>query len=280
MNSRRFFLGWVLALCGWLLSVNVAAQTADSAPARSDVLLEQQFAAADLPHPPGPRLIFAGFAMHSQSTAFRNDVLAVERLVLAIDPHAVVFKLNNPAQGQPADWPQATARNIALVMKKVSALARAEDKVVVLMSTHGNVDILSINIDNQYREPIRPVWLNQALTDLRGKPALVLLSACYSGSFVAPLSAPDRVILTAAAKDRASFGCDVQSSNTYFIDALVNQPAPLERSIVQIMERARTEVDERERRNRLSPPSRPQMFIGQAVEEWASRPLANLLAAP
>ena len=113
LKGKRFLLGLWLVLFGtWLAGAAAHAQPADMAMLRSAVLLRQQLLAADGPRPAGPRVILAGFAMHSQSTAFRNDVVAVERLVLAMDPHAVVFKLANPAPGQDDGWPYATERNM------------------------------------------------------------------------------------------------------------------------------------------------------------------------
>ena len=275
MKYRRAILGMVLGLAGLLLAACATTPYDGAGKVASDALLQRQLEQAEQLRSAKPRgrLIFAGFAMHSQSRAFRNDVLALEKAVMAIDPDAIVFKLNNPVLGQEADWPYATVENMALVLKKAGALARPDDKVVVLMSTHGNVDILSVNFDNKFYPYVNPRWMNEALADLRGKPTLLLLSACFSGSFVEPLRGPSRVILTAAARDRNSFGCQFESTNTYFVDALVNQPALLDQSLVQLMESAKVDIDGRERRMKLSPPSMPQMFVGNAARSWANQPL-------
>src|SRR5690242_16475862 len=39
------------------------------------------------------------------------------------------------------------------------------------------------------------------------RPSVIVMSSCYSGQFVAPLSAPNRIVMTAARPDRTSFGC-------------------------------------------------------------------------
>ena len=282
MTSRRYTLGLVWVLAVLLLGACASAPRDGSTKSASEVLLHQQFEQADqmrLKKPQG-RLIFAGFAMHSQSKAFRSDVVSLEKTALVIDPDAIVFKLNNPVPGQEADWPYASAENIALVLRKASAMARPDDKVVLLFSTHGAVDILSVNLNNKFLPHITSHWLNAALSDLRGAPTLLLLSACFSGSFVEPLRGPNRVILTAAAKDRNSFGCQFQSTNTYFVDALVNQPALLDYSVVQLMERAQLAIDARERSMKLSPPSMPQISIGNAARAWANQPLRGWSGKP
>jgi Peptidase C13 family len=247
----------------------------------SDALLTQQFEAANKrrAEKPAGRLILAAFAMHSQSKAFRNDVLTAERSVLALDPNAIVFKLNNPALGQDADWPYATTENIAQVLKKTSAMARPEDKVVVLMSTHGRPDVLSVNFGAQYYPHVNAKVLNQWLTELRGKPTLLILSACFSGSFLQTLGGPSRVILTAAAEDRSSFGCQFQSTNTYFIDALFNQPSLPNSTLEQLMAQAQVAIDKKERAQKLSPPSLPQIAIGSAAKTWAGQLLKDWVSA-
>lgn len=246
---------------------------------QSDLLLQQQLGTAEktLAGQSGGRIIFAGFAMHSQSKAFRNDVSTAEKAVLAIDPDAVIFKLSNPATGQEQSWPYATAENLATVFKKMGAIARPQDKVVVLISTHGNVNALAINFANQNYPYVNARVFNEWLAPLRGKPVLLLLSACHSGSFIEPLAGPTRVIMAAAASDRSSFGCQFQSKNTFFVDALLNQSNLPDRSLAELMMEAKSDIDRRERAQKLSPPSLPQMFIGSAAKDWANQPLKQWL---
>ncbi len=49
---------------------------------------------------------------------------------------------------------------------------------------------------------------------------IVVVQACYSGSFVDNLAAPDRMVITAAAADRTSFGCASENSG-------LNSAAPI-----------------------------------------------------
>lgn len=274
---KRFLFASILMLSTLLLAGCASSPYKGDGKVSSDTLLKQQFELADKrrSEKPDGRLILAAFAMHSQSKAFRNDVITAEKSVLSLDPNAIVFKLNNPTFGQAADWPYATTENIAQVLKKVGAIARPEDKVVILMSTHGRPDVLSVNFGSQYYPHVNARVLNQWLTDLRGKPTLLILSACYSGSFLQALSGHSRVILTAAAADRSSFGCQFQSTNTYFVDALFNQPALPDSSLEQLMARTQVEIDKKERAQKLSPPSLPQIAVGSAVKTWASQPLKN-----
>jgi hypothetical protein len=279
MRRLRYGSHWLTVLVALLLAGCVSAPYENSGSSSSDALLQKQFAAADLRRSSAPqgRFIFAGFAMHSQSRASRSDVLAAERTVLAIDPNATIFKLNNPVQGQEADWPYATSENVSQVLRKVAEIARPTDRVIILFSSHGNRNRLLLNFDNRNYPPISAAALAQSLTGLKDTPTLLLVSSCYSGSFVEPLANPRRIILTAAAQDRSSFGCQFNSSNTYFVDALLNQSGLMSRTLVQAMEHAKVEIDQRERRMKYSPPSMPQAYIGNAVAVWANTPVNRWL---
>ena len=50
----------------------------------------------------------------------------------------------------------------------------------------------------------------------QARPTVVVISACYSGIFVDGLAAPNRMIMTAARRDRSSFGCSEDATYPYF----------------------------------------------------------------
>ena len=277
MLNRRFFSGFVIAATAIFMAGCATSPYLGDGKVKSDALLAAQVSNADesFAKEPPPRLIYAGFAMHSQSKAFRSDVLTTEKIALIADPSAVIFKLGNPAMGQAADWPFATSENIEKVLKKIGNLARPQDKVMLLFSTHGNVDLLGINFSARDYSSVNSAFINTAAAALRGKQVLMVLSACHSGSFLKPLGGPTRIVIAAAAADKSSFGCQFQSTNTYFIEALFNQSEVRERSITQLMDIAKVDVDRREKKQKLSPPSLPDLLIGAGAKDWASQPLKN-----
>lgn len=234
---------------------------------------------AEAPAPlPPPRLIFAGFALHSQAKAFRNDVLAAEKLARQMDPNALILKLANPARDQPSDWPQATLENFELVMTKMAEVARPQDRVMLLISTHSNPGTLNINIAGKNAAPITARGLSDALAPLAKTPTLVVLSACYSGAFLEPLRAPNRVVLTATDVHKASFKCQYPGEYTFFADALFNQAGAEQLSITQWMGAAQKSIQAQEKRKRLAS-SAPKMFVGEEAKAWASQPLKSWLQA-
>lgn len=230
------------------------------------------------PEPPG-RIIFAGFAMHSQSKAFRNDVLLAEQRVKEIDPNALMLKLANPARDQPTDWPQATAENFALVMSKTAEVARPRDRVLLFISTHSNPGLLNISAGGKNLQPLTPQALSDALAPLNKVPVLVVLSACYSGSFVEPLKAPNRVVITATDARRTSFQCKYSGNHTPFAEALFGQAGGASLSVTDWMGEAQKSIAAQEKRRKL-PASQPRIFVGEEAKAWANQPLKHWLQAP
>jgi Peptidase C13 family len=223
-----------------------------------------------------PRILYAGFAMHAQSKAFKQDVLLAGKAVLSMDPNAVLFKLANPVLGQDADLPYATRENIEQVIYELGGLARPQDKIVLLFTTHGNKEILAINAGNQDYRPVSANDLEYWLRKLNGKPVVLALSACYSGSFISSLKNINRIIVTAADKDRNSFGCNYQSSNTFFVEETFGSGFDLGKSLVEVFDVARGNIERKEKRMNLSPPSNPQIEVGLALKKLASAPLSKL----
>ncbi len=110
-----------------------------------------------------------------------------------------------------------------------------------------------------------PDALDRALVAGCGNaPTVVVISACFPGSFaVPPMVRANRVILTAARADRASFGCGAGREFTVFdrelIDAL-RQGGDWEKAYDTIRFRVAAE----EKRQGF-PASEPQAWFGPAV---------------
>lgn len=108
----------------------------------------------------------------------------------------------------------------------------------------------------------------------RDRPTVVFISACYSGVFVPALAAPNRLLLTAARRDRTSFGCGEDDRYPFF-DACVLQAWPQSSDFLALGAAVRGCVDRREQTLNLKPPSEPQISAGGRI-----RPLLPLLVLP
>ena len=225
---------------------------------------------------PGERtLVFVAAALHSQSTAFQSDALAMENRLAGFGMPMQSIMLSNPPKGQATLFPAATQQNLNEVFTRVGAWS---DKypltVVVLLSSHGHVDQLAIDIAGRAYPPIRSSVLDNWLRRINPTaPTAVLLSACHSGSFVPALANGTRVLLTASAADRSSFGCSPKSTNSWFIESLLEQGMHPALSWSDSFARTAKRVDAKEKELKLLP-SLPQASIPKA---WADAPLSDWL---
>ncbi len=150
----------------------------------------------------------------------------------------------------------------------------ASDALLVLITTHGNVDVLSSNVANEYYMPVRSSQLRPWPDALGDTPTALILSACFSGSFVPPLAAANRMVLAAAAADRHSFGCNYESDNTHFIGELFGNGFDPVTTWQQNFDRTCQDIQNKEEAMRLAPPSNPQSSIPEA---WAVPTVADFL---
>jgi hypothetical protein len=79
--------------------------------------------------------------------------------------------------------------------------------------------------------------------------------------FVAALARPNRLVLTAARRDRSSFGCG-ESDKYPFFDACILQSLRASADFLVLARKAKLCVARRERDEGVRPPSDPQIWIG------------------
>ncbi len=63
---------------------------------------------------------------------------------------------------------------------------------------------------------------------------MIIISACFSGSMIGDLRAPERIIIAAARVDRSSFGCAPDRHNTFFGEAELHAFGEPNRSLRQV----------------------------------------------
>jgi hypothetical protein len=116
-----------------------------------------------------------------------------------------------------------------------------------------------IIVDGLIMSPeVLAAFINGTCHDL---PTVIVLSACYSGVFIPALAADNRMIFTAARPDRASFGCGVDLTYTFF-DQCVLESFPGSRTFPALATEVQACVAAREEVEGAAPPSEPQLYIG------------------
>jgi hypothetical protein len=118
---------------------------------------------------------------------------------------------------------------------------------------------------------MRPTHFRDMLAAAGIRNRVVIVSACFSGAFIAPLMDDNTIVLTAAAPDRSSFGCQAQRDWTFFGDAYFNQALRDNRSMVDAFDDAKVLIERWEREQNLTPPSNPQRYVGSHAAELLRR---------
>ena len=177
------------------------------------------------------------------------------------------------APGSPHSLALALARDAEL-------MDRNEDVLVLYSTSHGIPNQGLVYKDLQRGVGIiAPPRLAKLIDPLGFKNRLIMLQACFSGQFVPALRAPGTVIVTAAADDRSSFGCQAGNDWTLFGDALINhalrQPLPFD---IQL-KRATVLISTAEDKAGLQP-SNPQISMGSETAGWLSALDARAPKAP
>lgn len=131
---------------------------------------------------------------------------------------------------------------------------------LIYFSSHGSPEGVVLG-DSVLSPKSLKTMLNNTCSD---RPTVVIISACFSGVFVKPLEAPNRVVLTAARPDRTSFGCGATNRYPYF-DQCVLSSWPGTNDFPGLGKAVQACVAAREKKEHMTPPSEPQLWIGSNV---------------
>ena len=135
--------------------------------------------------------------------------------------------------------------------------AQAPDGCLFYLTSHGSPD--GVVLGEQLVPPGAIARLIGSACGVR--PTVVVISACFSGVFVPALKGENRLVLTAARRDRSSFGCGESDKYPYF-DACVLEALPISTDFVALAAKARACVARRERATGMGPPSAPRTSLG------------------
>ena len=212
-------------------------------------------------------LYFVGFAPYAKEDVFRKDMEVARDLFddrFDTDGRSLLL-VNNPRTV--LDDPLATVSNLRTALKEIGAAIDTDDDVVMLyLESHGSRDHrLAVEFWPLQLDPVTPQILRKMLDDSGIKWRIIVVSACYSGGYVEPLKDEHTLIMTASAFDRTSFGCGSESEATYFGDALFQHALRFDDSFISAFAKARERIAEREKAEGVSPPSDPQIFVGDAM---------------
>ena len=159
-------------------------------------------------------------------------------------------------QRYPATRPLAAAPEP--IFARLRGLTKtAPDGCLVYITSHGSPDGVVVG-----RGLVAPQRLAALIGGACGaRPTAGVVSACYSGVFIDTLRAQNRFVLTAARRDRSSFGCG-ESDRYPFFDGCVIGDMPQAVDFADLARRVRLCVAAREDTEGMRPRSQPQVFVG------------------
>lgn len=225
-------------------------------------------------------VVYAGFALSSQSDAFQGDIWAGQIFAKRMAANSVSLLFSNRQTIGKAEFPFATEEDISLGIAETVKLAEQIDKrngspplVVALLTSHGHQEYLSVNADG-FSRPMSAHSLAKTLKPLESYPTLLIISACYSGSLIPSLQTDNRLIFTASSADRTSFGCGTSSNRTWFVDSLAQSFDP-KLTFVEWHAKTAKLVESWESANKYQA-SLPQIWIGKNMAKLAATRLGSI----
>ena len=247
------------------------------APPPADAAAQVQLMADALralePQRPGRQDVYMITAALWGDPVFAREATQAEAILrphLGAEGRSIVLAAGGPG---PRSLPPATPNNIAAAIGQVGSLIDPnEDMVVIFITTHGGPDgTAAIREHNRMFGGLKPTHLASMLSQANIRNRVVIVSACFSGAFIAPLANDDTIVLTAAQHDRSSFGCRPENEWTFFGDALFNHALRNGDNLIEGFDNAKRMIERWEREQNLSPASNPQRYVGARAEQMLRR---------
>lgn len=137
---------------------------------------------------------------------------------------------------------------------------RATDGCLLYVTSHGSPESIVFGRGELTPESMA-VLMRQACGS---RPTVLIVSACFSGIFVDGLAAPNRMVVTAARRDRTSFGCGIEDTYTFFDGCMVDA-LKTATDFIALANQAKACVAAKEAVEPDLRPSEPQVFIGSTM---------------
>jgi hypothetical protein len=193
----------------------------------------------------------------NNSPSFDNGIDALRDKLAARGVRDIRMLTSDPGRNPSAEV--ASAANVSSALRNAGGAGAC----LAFITSHGTEAGVVLR---QANGVVRPSALDNALDAGCGTlPTVVIVSACHSGVFLTPaMRQPNRVVLTAAAADRVSFGCGAGDRFTYYDQCLLQQFDGAT-TWGQLAQATRSCVQNLEKSMGIRTPSLPQIFVGSSV---------------
>lgn len=252
---------------------NTAPTLSETAFYHQPVILEEHLSGIQKNNEGVSDWYFVGVAGYGGQNVFTNEIHEAQKLFdVRFGTQGKSITLINNAN----TWdthPIASRTSLDKTLKHLGqTMNPSEDVLFLTISSHGAVSetgqiLGDLVLDNPplELENIDPDWLRQTLDSSGIRWRVIVLSACYSGTFIEKLSSPTTTIITASRADRASFGCSDDADLTYFGRAFFAEALRDTTSLEDAFKHATDRIGEREALMGFTP-SEPQMVSGSLMK--------------
>ncbi len=257
--------------------------TQDSVELQSD-LMQAQIDALTPQRPGVADMYTLTFAPYEGEEVFRRESRMVNQVMAKrFDTAGRGIQMLNHRE-HVDDMPWATPLNFR---RAIDGLAEAmdlnEDVLFIYLTSHGARNgELAPNFWPLDVEPVTPAALRTWLDEAGIKHRVIAISACYSGSWIAPLANEDTLVMTAADAVNTSYGCGRKSQLTFFGRAMFDEQLRTSTlSFQQAHAAARKVIEKREKEaGKDDGYSNPQIKVGSKIAPYLDAMTARLQGAP
>lgn len=219
---------------------------------------------------------FIGFAGNGDESVFASEASFVQERVaekFSTDGRSLVLASSfERIDSEPIANTHNLFRSISDVGDKMDA---EEDVLFLFLTSHGSKNAtVDVSLFPLRLKPLRADDLRAALDAAGIEWRIIVVSACYSGSFIESLKTDRTIVMTASAAEKTSFGCSRDRDLTYFGEALFQDSFGNGSDLVETFEQAKASIGEREEREGLST-SDPQIYVGSEIEQKMAQLLAK-----
>lgn len=279
LGTKEVALRWFSVEELYVLPVSAMTDTysvidVEALYAAQDRLMGEQVAAL-APEVPGQTDVFAlALGGTEDQSVFLTEVESVSAILDAqYGSGPRTLKLAN-SYDYPTRYPMANRANLARALKEIGERQGAEDVAFLFLTSHGKEDLFSLDFHEAGTTDLTAAEFKAILDDSGIGPAVIVVSACHSGSFIDDIEAPDRLVITAARGDRTSFGCRdgaewTEFGESFFDKALRAEPDPRKAFPVAVEDVTRKELADELK------PSLPQISEGAEIGAVLDRVLAR-----
>jgi hypothetical protein len=242
--------------------------------AAQDRLMAEQVAGL-APGVPGRPDVFAlALGGAADQSVFLTEVESVTAILEAqYGARGRILRLVN-SHDHPTRYPMANRANLARALAEIGRRQGPEDLAFLFLTSHGQKNRFALHFPEAGTNDLTAPEFRQMLEESGIGPAVIVLSACFSGSFIDDIEAADRLVITAARGDRTSFGCRdgakwTEFGESFFDKALRAEPDPRNAFPVAV-----EDVTRKELADKLTP-SLPQISEGAEIGAVLDRVLAR-----